>query len=491
METGIDLSDPIVFARQLFGVELYRKQVEILRSLTSGRRIALAGGHGVGKTFLAALAAIWFGLRYKDSRVIILAPGWLTVRAVIWAEIHALLNRARLKLPAEAINRTEIRLGPHNIILGLSTSDSVRLQGHHSEHILLIIDEAPGLNADFWPSIEGILASGDSRIMMLGNPTITSGPFYDAFGRNRAAWSTFTASVFDTPNLDGLTPEALMALPDGELDHNPWPMLAGRRWTYERRREWWNGSIENSPLWTSRVLGQFPRESSNALFPIAALEGARRRLPDSGGEVIVGIDVAGPGRDRTVAVATCGGQILEVGIFTESNATGPVIGFLRKFSGRLRLVRIDSAGLGYYFVEIVRNAGFPVEGINVATTSKEPERFANLKAQRYWHLRERFVRNEISGLDDDMLAELAAFSYLIDSHGRTVVADKEAARAALGRSPDLAEAMMLALGEPMHEPFRYYPVRTSSIFDGLVKEPRPQPGAVTCPSRFSRIKGTW
>ena len=81
----------------------------------------------------------------------------------------------------------------------------------------------PWADPSFWPAIEGVLASGDSRLLALGNPTITSGPFYDAFGRARSAWKTFSISAFDTPNFRGVTLERLLKMTDAELDKNPLP----------------------------------------------------------------------------------------------------------------------------------------------------------------------------------------------------------------------------------------------------------------------------
>ena len=117
-----------------------------------------------------------------------------------------------------------------------------------------------------------------------------------------------------------------------------------------------------------------------------------------------------------------------------------------------------SNGLGFHLVTILHNNGFPAEGLNAASSAQEKERFANLKAERYWNLRERFQRGEISGLSDEALGELASISYLIDSRGKTAIEDKASVRSALGRSPDLAEALMLALGEPSYEPFRFQPL---------------------------------
>lgn len=183
----------------------------------------------------------------------------------------------------------------------------------------MIVDEAPGLPAEFLPSIEGTLASGDSRLLMMGNPTLTSGPFFDAFGRSRSAWKTFSISAFDSPNFKGISLEKLLKLRDAELDRNTWPFLCTRRWVRERYDEWFNGGIENSPLWAARVLGEFPRDSTNALYPLALLEAARRAPIDRGDAITVGVDVAGPGRDRTVCVACAGGAIIDTGIYTDAD----------------------------------------------------------------------------------------------------------------------------------------------------------------------------
>jgi hypothetical protein len=59
---------------------------------------------------------------------------------------------------------------------------------------------------------------------------LSSGPFYDAFTANRQGWNLITISAFDTPNLQGVTLEQLLDMPDKELDENPHPYLTTRRW---------------------------------------------------------------------------------------------------------------------------------------------------------------------------------------------------------------------------------------------------------------------
>src|ERR1700722_18082136 len=77
-------------------------------------------------------------------------------------------------------NLTELRLGLGNYAIGFSTDkrdQGVRFQGFHSPNLLIIIDEAPGINADVWQAIEGIRAGGNVHLLVLGNPTIAGVPF--------------------------------------------------------------------------------------------------------------------------------------------------------------------------------------------------------------------------------------------------------------------------------------------------------------------------
>lgn len=449
----MNAKSPIEFAERVLGVQLTQHQLYMLDAVVRHRRTAIAGCHASGKSFCAAVLAIWWAVRHKDARVLIISPTWMQVRSVLWHEIHSLLRNARMRLPLDTENQVEIRLDS-SLVLGLSTNDSGRLQGHHSANTLILVDEATAIPADFWPSIEGILAGGKSRMVLMGNP-VALGYFSDCFGRNRAAWHRISISAFDTPNFVGVTLQNLLAMDDAALDKNAMPFLATRRWVKERYQEWWNGSIENSPLWASRVLGEFPSTSSNSLIPIAWLEHARREAVDPGGELVIGVDPAGPGRDLTAVVACCGATIVDYATFTDADARGPVLAWLKRWSSRVRLVRVDSAGLGFYFTEHIRDAGYRTVGVNVAGKPDDDEKYSNLKASRYWRLRERFQSGEVSGLSDDMLAELAAITWLVDTRGRIAIEGKADVKAALGHSPDLAEALMIAIGEGAPQPYEY------------------------------------
>lgn len=461
------------FAEIALAANLTNHQRLMLQAVARSRRVAVAACHATGKSYGLGCLALAHVSLYEDARVICLTPGWLMNRAVIWSEIHALLEHAPQRLPVVSQTQTELRLGAKNMILGLSAADAGRLQGHHSKNLLVVVDETAALAPYFWPAIEGVLASGDSRLIISGNPTVTSGPFFDAFGRHRASWETIQVGYQDTENFDGITLERLLEMSDAELDNNPRPYLITRRWVKERYAEWWNGSVANSPLWASRVLGQFPSEGGNSLFPLRALEAARRKSVDPGGPVTIGCDPAGPGKDLTACVAVAGGTILDIATFSDADARGRVIEFIKRWKDRVRLVNVDSGGLGFYFTEHVRSQGFRTIGLNAASAASDRERYTNLKAERYFHLRQAFIKGAISGLDDETLGELASMAYVVDPHGRIAIEDKASVKSALGHSPDRGEALMLAAGEDEHQPWTYTPVVPSrATWAGAYDAPR-------------------
>ena len=107
---------------------------------------------------------------------------------------------------------------------------------------------------------------------------------------------------------------------------------------------------------------------------------------------------------------------------------------------------IDEIGVGAGVVDRLRQLGHEVEAVNVGSASGDPNLFLNLRAEIGWRVRERFERGEVAITDDPALvSELAAMRYTYDPRGRIKLEAKDAAKARLGRSPDLADAAMLAM----------------------------------------------
>src|SRR5262249_25813497 len=192
--------------------------------------------------------------------------------------------------------------------------------------------------------------------------------------------------------------DELLMLPDSALDECPRPYLVTRRWVREKYAEWGPGH----PLWEARVLGQFPTQAEDALISLAWLEeAARRPAADHGGRLAAGLDVAGPGEDETVLVIAEAGGVVALRAGGGQDARGAVVAALAPYRDRLDVVNVDAAGIGYFLAKHLQDLGYPVQPVNVGERSTDRERYANLKAQFYWGLRQRFQAGDVSGLTDE------------------------------------------------------------------------------------------
>ncbi|MFZ0678106.1 hypothetical protein [Candidatus Binatus sp.] len=474
------VGDPALFATHVLGVDLWQREAEILRSIKTHRRTAVKACHGVGKTFTLAAAALWWLARYPEGIVLTTSPTQRQVRTQLWSEIHRAVERA--KVPYPKLKTTELKFrDENNFAIGFSTNQSENFQGYHWKYVLIIADEAPGIDSGIWDAVAGTMAGGVVHIVMAGNPTVPSGAFFDAFVKERSLWNCFTIGAFDSPNLKGITLEQLLEMDPAEggpLDQNLIPYLATKRWVYDQHQSWWHGDEGSSPNWLSRVLARFPDQAQDALIKMIWLERAKQRAietPATGCPtnlpLFAGVDVGG-GTAETVAYV-CEfreGRIGIVGMcaWRGQDTRGQAVGFLNQFRSRLCVVNVDSIGVGHNFGLHLRDERFPVEMVNVALPCQSKpnlgendpaRRFVNQKASFYQALADAFERDQVDGLmDEETIGQLAGIRWELDSQGRIRIESKERARERGALSPDRAEALMLALCKPPRK-YEYYSAR--------------------------------
>ncbi len=455
------LLDPALYAQHVLRHDVWWTPAAVLRSVARHPRTIVKACHASSKTFTAAEAVLWWITRFKDGIAITTAPTWTQVERLMWGEIKKAVQGSRQQWPE--VKRTEIRISDNNYAFGLSTNEGVRFQGWHGK-ILIVIDEALGLRADIMEAIEGIRAGGDVRVLALLNPTMSGGPFYDAFTDHRMGWSTFTIDGLDSPNtIDcGATPddrlhrivEAGEAGDEDFLNDNPRPYLITRKYIYEKYREWG----ETSPMWEARVRGQFPTFGESTLYALAWLE--RSRMLDVRefyqGLVQVGIDVAGPGEDETVVTVKQSATVLKQLFFADKDPRGKVVMALAEYGPRVEYVNVDSTGLGFFFGHHIKDQGYKVNFLNAQDPAAEPLRFANLKSEIAWNLREQLEAGHVAGIrDETTISQLSTLQWRPDNRGRIEVESKDELRERGLRSPDRAESLMLAFAKPVNKRWKF------------------------------------
>lgn len=422
---------PVDFCRDILGDVLWSRQAEIAAAVRDCRRVAVPSCHGAGKSFLAARLAVWWVACHPpgDSFVVTSAPTFAQVRAILWREIGRAHRAGRL--PGR-VGVAEWRIGQELVGFGRKPADMdmTGFQGIHARRVLVVFDEACGIPKPLWDAAETLVMNDESRLFAIGNPDDPASEFARVCAPG-SGFAVLPIDALDTPNLTGEpVPETLR------------PLLVGRQWVAEMADRWG----EDSPIYQAKIRGRFPDEGSDGLFPPRLLEQALAASVSAGEPVELGVDVARFGRDETVIVRRRGGRIdlLHCGRKEDTMATtGRVAAALRETGATV--AKIDDAGVGGGVTDRLRELGLPVMPVIVAVAPVERERFANLRAELFWTLRERMAAGEVTlPRDEPLLRQLGSLRYAYDSRGRIVVESKDSLRRRGLPSPDRADALMLA-----------------------------------------------
>ena len=439
---------PVAFARNVLGVRLWEKQEEVLNALTSSRRVAVKAGNGLGKGFCAAVAVLWYMHTHPEAAITLTtAPTFRQVRHILWRQIHRLYSPVADALGGRMFD-TRWEMSDDRYALGLSADGADQFQGFHSPHMFIVVDEAEGVSEEIYEAIESVMTSANPLLLLIGNPTSMSGAFRRAFYEERAVYHPITISALESPNVQA-----------GRI---VFPGLTTAAWVDERMQIWGG----DSSTYRSRVLGEFPDQGEDSLFSLGDLEAAARSVVEAvswtigdetvigaertaGEKVILAVDVARFGSDRSVILRRRGECVEDIRVLTQMDTmqlTGWVSAAIREC--RPAEVRVDEIGVGAGVVDRLRELGHEVRGVNVANRARDDKLFANLRAEGFWGLRERFRSGRISIPDDSQLiSELTSLRYSYDSSGRIRMESKDDMRRRGLPSPDKADALMLAFLE--------------------------------------------
>jgi hypothetical protein len=451
--------EPDWFCEQILGDSLWSKQREILRSLADNEKIAVASCHGIGKTWLASRAVLWFLHSFSPAIVATTAPTAHQVRNLLWREIRT----AHAKLPedlqaASKCLTTELQffkpdgsIYPDHLAWGRSTDEAAQFQGLHGPYLMAVVDEAAGVSDEIYEALDTWASGGVYRELLIGNPTHSEGKFYRAFTNPALEYVRIQVPVTSTPMW---TQEDV-------------PARVRKLLVQPDRVEQWKADWgEGSPAFQSRVYAQFPEAgASEVIVPLAWCERAKAReyTPEAGAVLQVGVDVARFGDDHTCTASRAGMALVEVNT-APGDTTGPQVAAmaadaaikLRDTYGGEVLVVFDETGVGGGALDIARtrgDRGITYVGFNFGGAAQDSERRANAGAEAYWNLRD-FMQPDNDAADmaiicegagvDRFVAQVSARKYEYDSKGRVKLEAKDTMKKRGLPSPDEADAVAMA-----------------------------------------------
>lgn len=275
------------FCRDVLGIQLWAKQIEIGNSVRDNPRTAVSACYASGKTFTAACLVLWWLFTRRPAMCVTTAPTGRQVRTLLWREIKKLHRRAQIKLPGRPL-QTRLEIAEDWLAFGFASDAANSVAGLHEGNVLFIEDEAAGMEAHIVEGFEGITAGSDSRHLKIGNPICESGPFYDALVHplESQRWNQIYIDAEETPNVV----ERRKVVPG----------LVEWDWVEDKRHRWLARGLMG--LWETRVKGKIYVSSSQKVVPgdwIAASI-ARWDEAETLGEKVLGCDIGAGGTDPTV-----------------------------------------------------------------------------------------------------------------------------------------------------------------------------------------------
>ena len=495
------------------------EQADVFNALFANPRVCVSSCHNFGKTFILA-NAVHTAINLYAPEVIIIttAPTFRQVKSVLWAEIRKIYtntNEQGAVLGGDML-LTEYKISDKWFAIGFSPRKSSEgdpsvFQGLHAKTVIIIFDEATGIPKSLWDSAEGMLTSaGAVFFWAIANPTDPSAEFHaktKAFG-----WKYIKITCFDTPNLKANKIRSLKDIQKeaskirGMKNDNERlkylasykvvnPYLLSTRWVIEKYLDWG----EASPLFMSKVIGEFPTITTNTLVPLkrmdeislgtflqydqkdkskppikvweSEIQGYARWNGDR--TIYVGIDVAREGNDRTVVFALEGNRefykkeyaktyvdtakgvkLLENTTYVAGEVKRDII---QANPDRIVKINIDTTG-GYGDGiddalsdddELINNPFVSVFRTNFAETATNEAKYPNRVSEIWLETAKDIMSDE--GLllepDDDIKSEFTTRTKDFDRKDlRERIEPKELFKKRISRSPDKSDAVCLANG---------------------------------------------
>lgn len=463
--------DPVWFAREIMGFHAWSKQRVILESVRDHDATAVRSCHGVGKTATAAEVILWFLAAYgPEALVVTTAPTWRQVRDLLWREIAKAVHRASGFFDDAKLTDTRLDFAPEWYAVGLSTNQPENFQGYHSRNLLFVVDEASGVKQPIFEASEGFLTAVGARSLYIGNPTQIGGEFYSAFHGSRALYNTIHVSAFDTPAFTGEeVPEHVARV----LPTQAWVDRMKLKYRVSDQDERGSTGAKLHPVYEVRVLGRFPSQGERAVVPMWLVENAQQHelpmTPPAAGSddpwpdwpKVVGCDPARFGDDETVITLRSGNRVEIVEVIQGQDLMESAGRLLQVAEANIHpangrpVIVVDEIGLGGGIIDRLREVGeFTVVAYNAsAAPAQENEGiggYPNARSELWFEFAQDFLPHLDLDPDEDLLSDLCAPEYKIDSQGRQVVEPKEETKKRLGRSPDRADAVMMTFSRPVN-----------------------------------------
>ena len=391
-------------------------------------QLAVASGHGIGKSALVAWIIGWFMSTRPNPQIIVTANTETQLLTKTWRTLsrwHKLMsNREWFEWTA---TKFSLKAEPEDWYAAAtpwSENNPDAFQGAHDKSVLVIFDEASKISDVIWGKIDGAMSTRGSMWLCFGNPTRNAGRFYECFHEYKKWWITRQIDSRQAKHADKVWVEKFMEQFGNDLDKV-----------------------------NTQILGKFPAIATNQLISTQSVEKCMNHRSEGHDylPLVMGVDVARFGENSSVICMRRGRKVEDFIILPKQDlmqTANQVAHMIREHHPSQ--VFVDGSGIGAGVVDRLRQLNFSVLDINGGNQSLSP-RFLNKRAEMWWEMKEF-----IEGLcelpkDKELKKELTCIEYDFTDKGRIRLDRKSDIMDEYGFSPDRADALALTFAYPISE----------------------------------------
>lgn len=414
-------------------------QVDILKELGAGSlsvekalRIAVASGHGIGKTALVAWIILWFICTRPHPQIVVTANTKAQLDNKTWRELSK-WHKLSIMEPLLEWTATKfyMKSDPGTWFAAStpwSETNSEAFAGTHEKHVLIVMDEASGIPDKIHEVATGAMTTPGAMWIAFGNPTQNTGWFRECFREQQHRWVT--------RQIDSRT--AKMA-------------------NKEEIQKWIDDFGEDSDYIRVRVRGVFPRESSTQLISGEVVTDAMLRTATGYEDQakVMGVDVAREGDDQSVILTRQGNKVWPLRKYRIPDLMELVGKVIEAYNeDKPDQIFVDAVGLGAGVYDRLKQLNYPVIpvmsgakpsgfGTSVGiTASNNQTRYLNLRAE-IWYKMKQWLSEEAVDLPDDpeLRTALCSVQYAFDNRDRFRLESKRDMKRRGLDSPDEGDAL--------------------------------------------------
>jgi phage terminase large subunit len=431
--------DPVLFVREVFGVEPDDWQKDALMSFAKNRRLAMLASKGVGKTTLLAWVTWNFMVTRPYPKIAATSVSWDNLSDGLWTEMAKWQSKSELLKEMFTWTKTRIFATHHPETWWLSArswakgADSSQqadsLAGLHADYMMFILDEVGAIPDAVMAAAEAALSSGiESKLVIAGNPTHLEGPLYRAATKERHMWDVI------------------------EINSDPDNPKRSPRVSLEWAREQIAKYGADNPYVMVNVFGRFPPGSLNSLISHQEVELAMKRQfhedDYSFSQKRLGVDVARFGDDRTIIFPRQGLRAfkpVEMRNARTQEIASRVMLAKSKWGSEAEFVD-GTGGFGSGVIDMLLQQGCNCHEVHFSGKASDP-RYLNRRAEMWFTMAEWIKRGGSLPDNPDLLRELTAPTYYFQN-GKFQLEPKEQIKSRLGASTDYADALALTFAIP-------------------------------------------